>query len=257
MAGTAYMRFPLSVMAQRGGDAVLRTHWNVLVVDDEPKIREVVAAMLQSKGYTVFTAENGNQALEIVQQQPIALVVLDLMLPDVSGEEVCERIRKKTRTPIIMLTAKAEEEDLLKGLALGADDYLVKPFSLKELVARVEAVLRRSGDDLLPLTLRSSYGQGDLTVDFEHNTVKKKGAIVAFTPSELRLLAALMKHPGRVFTRDELSALAMGREFEGYDRAIDSHMKNIRQKIEDDPKKPTYILTVHGVGYKFGGDGDG
>ena len=231
-------------------------HWNVLVVDDEPKIREVVAAMLQSKGYTVFTAENGNQALAIVERQPIALVVLDLMLPDVPGEEVCARIRKKTRIPIIMLTAKAEEEDLLNGLGLGADDYLVKPFSLKELIARIEAVLRRSGDDLLPLTLRSSYGPGDLAVDYAHNTVKKKGVIVAFTPREMRLLAVLMKHPGRVFTRDDLISLAMGSEFEGFDRAIDSHVKNIRQKIEDDPKNPVYILTVHGLGYKFGGDGD-
>ena len=227
---------------------------NVLVVDDEPKILEVVSALLTSKGFTVFPAENGRRAMEIFDAQNIALVVLDLMLPDISGEEICLAIRKKSRVPVIMLTAKAEENDLLQGLNIGADDYVVKPFSLRELYARIEAVLRRSGDDLVPLTSRISYRDGDLVVDFVQNTVKKKGVAVPFTHSEMRLLAALMKYPGRVFTRDELIGLAMGSEFEGYDRAIDSHIKNIRQKIEDDPKSPVYILTSHGLGYKFGGE---
>lgn len=233
---------------------MLRTSRNVLVVDDEPKILEVVSALLTSKGFAVFPTENGRRALEMFEAETISLVILDLMLPDLSGENVCLTIRKKSRVPIIMLTAKAEENDLLKGLSIGADDYIVKPFSLRELSARIEAVLRRSGDDLLPLTLRSTFRDGDLTVDFEQNTVKKKGITVPFTPSEMKLLAALMKYPGRVFTRNELIDLAMGSEFEGFDRAIDSHIKNIRQKIEDDPKTPVYIVTVHGLGYKFGGE---
>ncbi len=233
---------------------MLRSYRNVLVVDDEPKIREVVSAMLTNKGYTVFEAANGRRALELFASENIALVVLDLMLPDIAGEDVCLAIRKKSRVPIIMLTAKAEETDLLMGLNIGADDYIVKPFSLKELVARAEAVMRRSEDDLLPLTLHSSFRDGDLLVDFERNTVKKQGITVPFTPSEMKLLAALMKHPGRVLTRNELIDHAMGSEFEGFDRAIDSHIKNIRQKIENDPKNPVYIVTVHGLGYKFGGE---
>jgi DNA-binding response OmpR family regulator len=233
---------------------MLRPGRNVLVVDDERKILEVVSAMLQSKGFSVLQAENGRRAMALFEAEPVSLVVLDLMLPDISGEDLCAAIRKKSRVPIIMLTAKAEESDMLKGLGIGADDYVIKPFSLKELYARVEAVLRRSQDDLLPLTLRSAYRGGDHVIDFERNTVMKKGTFVPFTPSEMRLLAALMKYPGRVLSRDDLIARAMGGQFEGFDRAIDSHIKNIRQKIEDDPKNPVYILTVHGIGYKFGGD---
>ena len=233
---------------------MLRPSRNVLVVDDEPRILEVVSALLMSKGFTVYSAVNGRRALELFESEAISLAVLDLMLPDISGEEVCLAIRKKSRVPIIMLTAKAEENDLLKGLNIGADDYIVKPFSLRELYARIEAVLRRTGDDLLPLTLCHTFRNGDLTVDFEQNTVKKKGIAVPFTPSEMKLLAALMKYPGRVFSRNELIDLAMGSEFEGFDRAIDSHIKNIRQKIEDDPKASVYIVTVHGLGYKFGGE---
>ena len=153
---------------------MLRPSRNVLVVDDEPRILEVVSALLLSKGFTVYSAINGRRALELFESEAISLVVLDLMLPDISGEEVCLAIRKKSRVPIIMLTAKAEENDLLKGLNIGADDYIVKPFSLRELYARIEAVLRRSGDDLLPLTLCHTFRNGDLTVDFEQNTVKKK-----------------------------------------------------------------------------------
>ena len=224
---------------------MLRPSRKVLVVDDEPKIVEVVSAMLVSKGFSVFSAANGRRALELFEAENIALVVLDLMLPDISGEDVCVAIRKKSRVPIIMLTAKAEEHDLLQGLGFGADDYIVKPFSLRELYARIEAVLRRSGDDLLPLTHRYTFRNGDLAVDFEQNTVKKKGSVVPFTPSEMKLLAVLMKYPGRVFSRNDLIDLAMGNGFEGFDRAIDSHIKNIRQKIEDDPKDPVYIITVH------------
>lgn len=227
---------------------------NILIVDDEPKILEVITSFLENKGYHIFTAENGNQALKIFGQENIALVVLDLMLPDISGEEVCIALRKQSRVPIIMLTAKADENNLLQGLKIGADDYITKPFSLKELQARIETVLRRSGDDLTPLTVKCSWNDGDLCVDFEKNIIKKKQKIVSLTPNELKILSALIKYPGKVFTRLELIETALGTDFDGYDRAIDSHVKNLRQKIEDDPRSPVYILTVHGLGYKFGGE---
>ncbi|MDR1619087.1 MAG: response regulator transcription factor [Clostridiales bacterium] len=231
----------------------IRIDKTVLAVDDEPKILEVVAALFTSKGFRVFPAETGLDALRIAESENISLVVLDLMLPDISGEEVCRRLRQKSRVPILMLTAKTEEENLLEGLTIGADDYITKPFSLKELYARAEAVLRRTQDDLVPLTVRNSFGDGDLVVDFERNTFLKAGHPVTLTASESKILSALIKYPGRVFTRDNLINIAFGGDFDGYDRAIDSHIKNLRQKIEDDPKNPAYILTVHRLGYKFEG----
>lgn len=226
----------------------------VLVVDDEPKIIEVVKSFLESKGFTVFAAENGKQALEIFERGNIALIVLDLMLPDMTGEEICMQIRKKSRVPIIMLTAKIEEVDMLRGLNIGADDYITKPFSLKALYARIEAVLRRSSDDLVPLYNKASFNGGDLEVDFESHNIKKNQVEINLTPNEYKLLAALIKYPSRVFTREDLIKIALGDEFEGYDRAVDSHIKNLRQKIETDPKNPVYVLTSYGIGYKFGGE---
>jgi len=225
----------------------------VLVVDDEVKILEVVTSFLESKGFTVFSAENGQQALAIFESESLSLILLDLMLPDLSGEEICVEIRKKSRVPIIMLTAKIEESDLLKGLNIGADDYMTKPFSLKVLYARIEAVLRRSSDDLIPLYNKTSFNHGDLEVDFESHMVKKNRIEISLTPHEFTLLAALIKYPNKVFTREDLIKVAFGDEFEGYDRAVDSHIKNLRQKIESDPRNPVYILTIFGVGYKFGG----
>ncbi len=225
----------------------------VLVVDDEKKILEVIGALLESKGFTVFTAENGSRALEIFGRENISLLLLDLMLPGMSGEEVCRAIRRKSRVPVIMLTAKAGEADMLEGLGIGADDYITKPFSLKALYARIEAVLRRSGDDLLPLYKKASFNNGDLEVDFENRTVLKNKNEIKLTPNEFKLLAVFIKYPGKIFTREELIFSALGEDFDGYDRAVDSHIKNIRQKIESDPKNPAYILTMHGIGYKFGG----
>jgi len=226
---------------------------NVLVVDDEVKIIEVVKSFLESKGFNVFFAENGKRALSIFESENISLIVLDLMLPDMNGEEICMRIRKKSRVPIIMLTAKVEESDMLKGLNIGADDYITKPFSLKALHARIEAVLRRSGDDLVPLYNKTSFNGGDLEVDFESHTIKKNQEELNLTPNEFKILGALIKYPNKVFTREDLIKVALGDEFEGYDRAVDSHIKNLRQKIESDPKNPIYVLTIYGVGYKFGG----
>ncbi|QOX62218.1 response regulator transcription factor [Anoxybacterium hadale] len=225
----------------------------VLVVDDEVKILEVLRSFLESKDYTVFTAEDGKQALSIFEKESISFVILDLMLPDLTGEEICERIRQKSRVPIIMLTAKVEEEAILNGLAVGADDYITKPFRLKELHARMEAVSRRSSEDLLPLYRRMSFCSGDLEVDMDTREIKKSGCQISLTPNEFKILAALIKYPNKVFTREELIAAAFGEDFEGYDRSVDSHIKNLRQKIETDSKNPLYVVTVHGIGYKFGG----
>jgi len=226
----------------------------ILVVDDEVKIIEVVKSFLESKGFIVFSAENGRKALEVFNRENISIIILDLMLPEMSGEEVCTIIRKKSRVPIIMLTAKAEEVDLLKGLGIGADDYITKPFSLKTLFARMEAVLRRSAEDLESLFNKKSFCDGDLTIDFESRIIHKNLDEVKLTPNEYQILTTLVKYPNKVFTRDELIASAFGSDFEGYDRTIDSHIKNIRQKIETDTKNPVYVKTIHGVGYKFGGE---
>ena len=225
----------------------------VLVVDDEVKILEVIKAFLESRDYDVYTAENGKQAFSVFEKETISFVILDLMLPDISGEEICMELRRKSRVPILMLTAKVGEEDLLKGLNIGADDYITKPFRLKELHARMEAILRRSSEDLLPLYRKMSFRDGDLEIDLENHLVRKSGNEVKLTPNEFKILAALIKYPNKVFTRDELIATALGDEFDGYDRSVDSHVKNLRQKIETDSKNPVYVMTIHGIGYKFGG----
>lgn len=228
-------------------------HKKVLVVEDEPKILEVIKSFLESKGYIVFAAENGSQALQFFEKEPISLAILDLMLPDISGEDLCVALRKKSRVPIIMVTAKVEEESMLRGLSLGADDYIKKPFSLKELAARIDAVMRRSSADLSPLYTKMIFQEGDLEADFQNHIFKKRGREISLTPNEFRILATLIKFPNKVFTREELIMTALGDDFEGYDRVVDSHIKNIRQKIEDDSKNPDYVLTVRGIGYKFGG----
>lgn len=225
----------------------------LLVADDEEMIREAVASYLESQGYQVFRAENGEEALNILKREPISLVILDLMLPDLPGEEVCVRIRKQSRVPIIMLTAKNVEYDMIHGLDLGADDYITKPFSLKNLSARVQAVLRRSTEDLVPLARQFSWKQGDLVIDYDRKEVRKKGEPVALTAIEWKLLAAFTKYPQKIFTRENLIELVFGLDFSGYDRVIDTHIKNLRKKIEDDSKQPVYLCTVHGMGYKFGG----
>ena len=225
----------------------------LLVADDEEMIREAVASYLESQGYQVFRAENGEEALNILKREPISLVILDLMLPDLPGEEVCVRIRKQSRVPIIMLTAKNVEYDMIHGLDLGADDYITKPFSLKNLSARVQAVLRRSTEDLVPLARQFSWNQGDLVIDYDRKEVRRKGEPVALTAIEWKLLAAFTKYPQKIFTRENLIELVFGLDFSGYDRVIDTHIKNLRKKIEDDSKQPVYLCTVHGMGYKFGG----
>ncbi len=225
---------------------------NILVVDDEPKILEVVSSVLTEQGFTVFSAETGTEALCVFNRESIALVLLDLMLPDISGERVCAAIREKSRVPIIMLTAKVEEDNIAGGLNIGADDYITKPFSLKVLRARVNAVLRRATERPTPPSDKLTPC-GDLEIDFACRAVKKAGAEVKLTPSEYNILSALAKHPNKVFTRDELIHIAFGDDYEGYDRAVDSHVKNLRQKLGANHCEPTCIVTVYGVGYRFGG----
>lgn len=226
----------------------------VLVIDDEAMIREAVSSYLSKQGCQVFTAENGKEALEIFERETITFVILDLMLPDMNGEEICRIIRNQSRVPMIMLTAKTQEEDVLNGLKIGADDYMTKPFSLKELYARMTVILRRSSGDLKPLAEKYSWNNNDLNIDFAHSEVRKKGELLALTPSEWKILSALIRHPKKVYTREELIELVFGPDFDGYDRVIDTHIKNLRKKVEDDPKQPIYVKTVHGLGYKFRGD---
>lgn len=226
----------------------------VLVVDDETMIREAVSSYFHKQGCRVFTADNGRDALAIFEHEAVTFVILDLMLPDISGEELCAVIRKKSRVPIIMLTAKTKEQDVLNGLQIGADDYVTKPFSLRELYARMTVILRRSSDDLKPLAEKYSWNDNDLKIDFENQEVYKKGELLSLTPSEWKILSALIRHPKKVFTREELIELVFGPDFDGYDRVIDTHIKNLRKKVEDDPKRQVYVKTVHGFGYKFGGE---
>lgn len=225
----------------------------ILIVDDELKILEVVRSFLEDHGFVVFTAENYKEAFQIFDRENISLILLDLMLPGMSGEEICIRIRRESRVPIIMITAKADENAVLEGLGIGADDYIVKPFSLKTLLARIDAVLRRSLSDAGFLNRKCSYNNRDLEIDLDSRRTTKKMVEVKLTPNEFNVLATLIKYPNKVFTREELISIALGSDFEGFDRTVDTHIKNIRQKIEDNPKVPQYILTIHGVGYRFGG----
>lgn len=230
------------------------TEKNVLVVDDEAMIRESVAAYIEKQGYHVFTAGDGREALEIFQNNPIMFVILDLMLPGMSGEEVCKAIRRQSRAPVIMLTAKTGESDVLNGLDIGADDYVTKPFSIKQLYARMLAILRRTSGELKPPAEILSWNGDDLQINFEHNEVRKQGNLLKLTPSEWKILSVLIRHPQKVFSRDHLIDLVFGPDFDGYDRVIDTHIKNLRKKVETDPKNPVYVKTIHGMGYKFGGE---
>ncbi len=224
----------------------------ILVVDDEPQIVEVVQDYLKQAGFRVLSARDGQTALTISRQESPDLMILDLMLPGkLDGLDVCRAIRRDAALaslPIIMLTARVEETDRLIGLELGADDYVSKPFSPREVVARVKAVLRRTEDHTGP---SSKIHTGDLTVDLAKRDVIVGGESIALTPTEFDLLAILVRSPGRPFSRAQLIELVYDVASSSYDRAIDSHIKNLRHKIEPDPKTPRYILTVYGIGYKF------
>ncbi|HEM62373.1 MAG TPA: response regulator transcription factor [Chloroflexi bacterium] len=220
----------------------------VLVVDDDPGIVKLVRAYLEQAGFGVLTAHDGKKALQIARNDKPDLVILDLMLPEMDGWDVCRALRKESDVPIIMLTARVEESDKLIGLELGADDYVTKPFSPRELVARVRSVLRRAeGRPSVP----ERISHGDITVDLSRHSVEVRGQAVDLTPTEFDLLATLMEDPGRAYTRSQLLESVQGYAYEGYERTIDVHIKNLRQKIEEDARNPQRIKTVYGIGYKF------
>ena len=221
---------------------------NILVVDDEKRILSLLEAYLEQQGFQVTTATNGKEAIYIARQEKPDLIILDIMMPEMDGFEFMRQHRKERETPIILLTAKVEEDEKVIGLELGADDYVTKPFSPRELTSRIRAVLRRTGQsppeaEVLRL--------GGITLDRDSHLVKLDEAIVDLTPSEFDLLAALMSRPGRTFTRLELLDQIQDTAFVGNARTIDVHIKNLRAKIEDNPRQPRYIETVYGVGYRF------
>lgn len=223
----------------------------ILVVEDEKKLVAILKGYLEQAGFSVVTASDGEQALAVFRHEKPALVLLDLNLPKLDGLDVCRALRKESNVPIIMVTARVEEADRLIGLELGADDYITKPFSPREVVARVRAVLRRAeGEPARAETIVA----GDLTLDLAKHSLHLKDREIELTPTEFDLLTVLMQNPGRAFTRLQLLDRVQGEAFEGYERTIDAHIKNLRQKIERDPKNPRYILTVFGVGYKFAED---
>jgi DNA-binding response OmpR family regulator len=223
----------------------------IVIIDDEPSVQEVVKAYLEKDGYLVYVAGNGADGLALAERVKPGLIVLDLMLPDISGEEVCREIRGRSDVPILMLTAKAGEEERIEGLQIGADDYLVKPFSPRELVARVRAVLRRTQGVETPLVAVVSFDDGRLEIDTVQHVVRRDGNEVALTPNEYKLLITLARYPGRVYSRYELVNHVQGYDYEGYERTIDVHVKNLRKKIEPDPRNPRYVETVTGVGYRL------
>jgi DNA-binding response OmpR family regulator len=223
----------------------------VLVVEDELKIRELLRSYLEREGFEVLSTGSGAEAIALTRSAAPDLLVLDLRLPDVAGESVTSEIRQFSSVPILMLTAKSGEDDRIRGLELGADDYVTKPFSPREVVLRAQAILRRStmaGADDRP----ASYGNGELVIDEDRHTIAVRGELVDLTPTEWGLLTSLARFPGRVYSRYELINRVRGYEFEGYERTIDSHVKNLRRKIEQDPAHPHIVETVLGAGYRMG-----
>jgi DNA-binding response OmpR family regulator len=224
----------------------------ILVVDDEPKILELVKSYLKINGYGVLCAKNGREGMALFESRPVSLILLDLMLPDFSGEELCKKVRQSSDVPIIMITAKVEEESVIRGLGMGADDYITKPFSPRQLVARVAAALRRSGGDRADAFLSC----GALTVDTEKRIVSRNGEILNLTRDEYGILALLMSGPGKIFSREEILEAVKGDGYDGFDRSVDTHIKKLRAKIEDDSRSPKYIITVYGMGYRMGAPED-
>jgi DNA-binding response OmpR family regulator len=227
----------------------------VLLVEDEKKLRELIRSYLERAGFTVLSTDSGAEAITLAVSAAPDLVVLDLGLPDVSGETVAREVRATGAVPILMLTAKAAEEDRIAGLELGADDYVTKPFSPRELVLRVQAILRRGAPPARPGA--ASYGGRILVIDEPRREVTVRGAGVDLTPTEWGILVALATVPGRVYSRSELINRVRGYEFEGYERTVDSHVKNLRRKVEGDPGSPVIVQTVFGGGYRLGLAHDG
>jgi DNA-binding response OmpR family regulator len=223
----------------------------ILVVDDDKKIVELVTLYLKKDGYHVLAAYDGQQAVELARRKQPDLIVLDLMLPRMDGMDVCRTLRAESPAPIIMLTGRSTDEDKLDGLDLGADDYITKPFNPRELLARIRAVLRRTGGKEEPGPSEARFGQ--IVVDFVRHEVRANDQVVNLTPTEFRLLEAMIRQPGRAFSRLELLEQAFGYGHEGFERTVDVHIMNLRKKIEPEPGRPRYIITVPGLGYRFEG----
>jgi DNA-binding response OmpR family regulator len=225
------------------------TKTKILVVDDDPKIVELIRLYLEKDGYWVLAAYDGLEALALARQRCPDLILLDLLLPEMDGLDVCHILSTESEVPIIMLTAKATDEDKLVGLELGADDYITKPFNPREVVARVRAVLRRAGQE--EAQAPSTLGFGDMEIDCRCHEVRIRGERLGLTPTEFRLLETLARAPGRVFTRQDLLDRVFGCDYEGLERTVDVHVRNLRSKIETNPKEPAYVKTVYGVGYRL------
>lgn len=231
---------------------MLKMSDKILIIEDEVNIRANVAEFLQAEGFETITAKDGEEGLEKFYKETPDLIILDLMLPKVDGLEVCKQIRKEYDTPIIMVTARDEEIDKLLGLELGADDYMTKPFSLREMKARIKAVLRRIKSSPEKDAEEERWVFGALEISPERREVKLSGKQVELTPSEYAILITLCQNVGRPYSRLQLLNATLGESYAGYERAIDTHVSNLRKKIEPNPQKPVYILTVYGLGYKFG-----
>lgn len=225
---------------------------SILIIEDEVGISNIERKYLEKEGYLVDQSFNGEDALIKIKENRYDLILLDLMLPGVSGEEIMEYIRTNSETPVIMVTAKVEEEQIVKGLKIGADDYISKPFSPKEMVQRVKTVLRRVEKYNLPKSEWLNIDNGRIKIDFDNHKLLKNGQEVSLTNNEFKIIQTLFSNPQKIFTREEIIEIAFGMHYDAYDRAIDTHIKNIRHKIEDQPKSPKYIKTVYGVGYKAG-----
>lgn len=223
---------------------------DILVIEDDPGITRIVRLYLERDGHTVTTASDGVSGLNAARTDSPDLIVLDLMLPRLDGMSVCRALREESDVPIIMATARVDEDDRLAGLDLGADDYIVKPFSPRELAARVRAVLRRTSRQIPPKADRVEFD--GITIDFNTQTVIRGDEKPSLTPTEFRLIAMLASQPGRPFSRDQIIEGVFDYDFDGYDRTVDVHIANLRRKIEPDVRKPRYVQTVHGVGYRFG-----
>lgn len=221
----------------------------ILVVDDEKKIVDIVKAYLEKEGFQVIMAYDGKTALELFKSYLPDLIVLDLMLPEISGWDVCRTIRKNSEVPIIMLTARDEVADKIVGLELGADDYLAKPFNPGELVSRARAVLRRTNK---AASSKAVLKVADISIDIQKRQVYRGEIPIELTPTEFDILRTMAENPGHVYSRMQLLDIIQGDAYEGYERTIDSHVKNLRKKIEPDPASPSYIITVYGIGYKMG-----
>ncbi|WP_028307834.1 response regulator transcription factor [Desulfitibacter alkalitolerans] len=224
---------------------------NILVVEDEQKLNKLISDYLAQEGYNVTSVFTGKDARRVLENQEVHLIILDWMLPDESGLDICREVRSDQGTPIIMLTAKSDEFDKVMGLEMGADDYMTKPFSLRELAARVKVVLRRYANHSTENSTEDEIiRHGDILVDLNKHSVYIDGNQVKLTPTEFKLLAHLIQKPGRVYSRLQLLE-TLGEAYEGYERSLDTHMSNLRKKIEKNPNKPKYIITVYGIGYKM------